>query len=137
MGSQIDVRLWTLLLACIAGCARAPAGAEDPAAWRVEFEAADGTRAFALEQAGDAVRLEDGTGELLVSLRLRADGVGIEDAQGQEIVATRSAPKIEQALHDALEKFKQQVRHMRSRRKDHRESRGRGESPPREVDRDN
>ncbi|MBW2389757.1 MAG: HPF/RaiA family ribosome-associated protein [Deltaproteobacteria bacterium] len=50
------------------------------------------------------------------------------DAQGQEIVATESAPKIEQALHDALEKFKQQVRHMRSRRKDHR-SRGRSEGP--------
>ena len=59
------------------------------------------------------------------------------DAQGQEIVATRSAPKIEQALHDALEKFKQQVRHMRSRRKDHRESRGRGESSPDEVDHEN
>ncbi len=49
------------------------------------------------------------------------------DARGQEIVATRSAPKLERALHDALESFKQQVRHMRSRRKEHRDSRGRSE----------
>lgn len=42
------------------------------------------------------------------------------DARGQEIVATCTSPKMDQALHDALEKFKQQVRHMRSRRKDHR-----------------
>lgn len=50
------------------------------------------------------------------------------DARGQEIVASRSAPKMERALHDALENFKQQVRHMRSRRKEHREPRGRPES---------
>jgi ribosome-associated translation inhibitor RaiA len=49
------------------------------------------------------------------------------EARGQEIVATESAPKLEQALHDALEKFKQQVRHMRSRRKEHRDTRGRSE----------
>lgn len=42
------------------------------------------------------------------------------EARGQEIVATRSAPKLERALHDALESFKQQVRSMRSKRKDHR-----------------
>lgn len=42
------------------------------------------------------------------------------EARGQEIVATRTAPKLERALHDALESFKQQVRAMRSKRKDHR-----------------
>ncbi len=42
------------------------------------------------------------------------------DARGQEIVAVRAASKIERALHDALESFKQQVREMRSKRNDHR-----------------
>lgn len=46
------------------------------------------------------------------------------EARGQEIVATRSAAKLEHALHDALDSFKQQVRHMRARRKEHRGSRG-------------
>ena len=54
------------------------------------------------------------------------------DARGHEIVASRSAPQMERALHDALENFKQQVRHMRSRRKEHRGARGRSEeeAPP-------
>jgi ribosome-associated translation inhibitor RaiA len=51
------------------------------------------------------------------------------EAKGQEIVASRTAPKIEQALHDALESFKQQVRQMRSRRKEHRSGRGANDSP--------
>ena len=42
------------------------------------------------------------------------------EARGQEIVATRSGPKLERALHDALESFKQQVRTMRAKRKEHR-----------------
>jgi len=58
------------------------------------------------------------------------------DARGQEIVATVSAPKIEQALHDSLEKFKQQVRHMRSRRKERRGPRGRSEDDGREPESD-
>jgi ribosome-associated translation inhibitor RaiA len=49
------------------------------------------------------------------------------EAKGQEIVATRSSPKMEQALHDALESFKQQVRQMRSRRNQHRPARGAAE----------
>jgi len=56
------------------------------------------------------------------------------DARGQEIVARRSAPKMERALHDALENFKQQVRHMRSRRKEHRETRGRGDDSTPDTD---
>ena len=46
------------------------------------------------------------------------------EARGQEIVARRSGPKLEGALHDALESFKKQVRHMRARRNEHREPRG-------------
>jgi ribosome-associated translation inhibitor RaiA len=42
------------------------------------------------------------------------------EARGQEIVATRTGPKLERALHDALESFKQQVRSMRAKRKEHR-----------------
>ncbi|MCP4036378.1 MAG: hypothetical protein GY733_05530, partial [bacterium] len=42
------------------------------------------------------------------------------EARGQEIVATCSAVKMDRALHDALESFKKQVRHMRERRGDHR-----------------
>ncbi|MFT5442117.1 MAG: ribosome-associated translation inhibitor RaiA [Myxococcota bacterium] len=49
------------------------------------------------------------------------------EARGQEIVARRTGPKLDRALHDALESFKQQVRHMRSRRNEHRESRGHNE----------
>lgn len=42
------------------------------------------------------------------------------EARGQEIVAVVTAAKMDQALHDALGSFKQQVREMRSRRRDHR-----------------
>ncbi len=42
------------------------------------------------------------------------------EARGQEIVATRSGARMDQALHDALESFKQQVRTMRKRRNEHR-----------------
>lgn len=42
------------------------------------------------------------------------------EARGQEIVAAVSNTKMDQALHDALGSFKQQVREMRSRRKNHR-----------------
>jgi ribosome-associated translation inhibitor RaiA len=42
------------------------------------------------------------------------------EARGQEIVATRSGVRMDQALHDALESFKQQVRTMRKRRNEHR-----------------
>jgi ribosome-associated translation inhibitor RaiA len=40
------------------------------------------------------------------------------EARGQEIVAARSAAKMDQALHDALESFKHQVREMRKKRRD-------------------
>jgi ribosome-associated translation inhibitor RaiA len=42
------------------------------------------------------------------------------EARGQEIVATRSGARMDQALHDALESFKQQVRTMRKKRNEHR-----------------
>ncbi len=41
------------------------------------------------------------------------------EARGQEIVAKCSGERLENALHDALESFKQQVRGMRSKRSDH------------------
>ncbi len=56
------------------------------------------------------------------------------DARGQEIIATRTAPKMDQALHDALESFKQQVRHMRARRKEHRGPRGQAPAPTESED---
>jgi ribosome-associated translation inhibitor RaiA len=45
------------------------------------------------------------------------------EARGKEIVATRTSESLDQALHDALENFIQQVRQMRKRRRDHRGSR--------------
>jgi len=41
------------------------------------------------------------------------------DARGQEIIARCTGETMERALHDALESFRQQVREMRARRKDH------------------
>ncbi len=41
------------------------------------------------------------------------------EARGREIVAVCSRQKMDRALHDALENFKQQVRRMRSKRHDH------------------
>jgi ribosome-associated translation inhibitor RaiA len=48
------------------------------------------------------------------------------EARGQEIVATRSATTMDQALHDALENFKQQVREMRKKRRHPRGNRNGG-----------
>lgn len=45
------------------------------------------------------------------------------EARGQEIVARCSGERLEHALHDALDSFKQQVREMRAKRKDHRAAR--------------
>ncbi len=51
------------------------------------------------------------------------------DARGHEIVARCSGDRLENALHDALESFKQQVRHMRSKQKDHRGHRDKNRLP--------
>jgi len=42
------------------------------------------------------------------------------EARGIEIVAKCSGNRLENALHDALDSFKQQVREMRAKRKEHR-----------------
>jgi len=41
------------------------------------------------------------------------------EARGREIVAVCTSERMDRALHDALESFKQQVRRMRSKRHDH------------------
>lgn len=41
-------------------------------------------------------------------------------ARGKELVATRTAPDLEQALHDAVDAFVTEVRKLRDRRSDHR-----------------
>ncbi|MBW2271938.1 MAG: HPF/RaiA family ribosome-associated protein [Deltaproteobacteria bacterium] len=45
------------------------------------------------------------------------------EARGKEIVAVRTSDSLDQALHDAVENFVQQVRQMRKKRRDHRGSR--------------
>jgi len=55
------------------------------------------------------------------------------EARGQEIVATVSAASMDQALHDALGSFKQQVREMRSRRRKNRNSRNEPQAPDTEA----
>jgi ribosome-associated translation inhibitor RaiA len=45
------------------------------------------------------------------------------EARGKEIVAARTSDSLDQALHDALENFVQQIRQMRKRRRDHHGSR--------------
>jgi len=42
------------------------------------------------------------------------------EARGKEIVATERSHSLNQALHDALESFRQQVRRMRDKRGGHR-----------------
>ena len=46
------------------------------------------------------------------------------EARGQEIVARCQGARLENALHDALDSLKKQVRDMRAKRKEHRASRG-------------
>ncbi len=41
------------------------------------------------------------------------------DARGREIVVAREGDQLGQALHDALDAFKLQVRNLRKRRRDH------------------
>jgi hypothetical protein len=41
------------------------------------------------------------------------------DARGREIVVVREGDQLGQALHDALDAFKLQVRNLRKRRRDH------------------
>ena len=45
------------------------------------------------------------------------------EARGKEIVAARTSDSLGQALHDAVENFIQQVRQMRKKRSDRRNSR--------------